>query len=68
MLLNATYWHQPITEKPIINTTEIWNLVNLTDDVHPIHLHLVRFQVLDRRLDSSLSSINELANCTTLDP
>jgi spore coat protein A, manganese oxidase len=49
MLLNATYWHQPITEKPIINTTEIWNLVNLTDDVHPIHLHLVRFQVLDRR-------------------
>lgn len=49
VLLNATYWHQPITEKPIINTTEIWNLVNLTDDVHPIHLHLVRFQVLDRR-------------------
>ena len=49
MLLNATYWHQPITEKPVINTTEIWNLVNLTDDVHPIHLHLVRFQVLDRR-------------------
>jgi spore coat protein A, manganese oxidase len=28
---------------------EVWNLVNLTDDVHPIHLHLVRFQVLDRR-------------------
>jgi spore coat protein A, manganese oxidase len=49
MLLNKTYWHQPITEKPVINTTEIWNLINLTDDVHPIHLHLVRFQVLDRR-------------------
>jgi spore coat protein A, manganese oxidase len=50
MLLNGTYWHQPITEKPRINSTEIWNLVNLTDDVHPIHLHLVRFQVLDRRV------------------
>jgi len=24
-------------------------LVNLTDDSHPIHLHLVRFQILDRR-------------------
>ncbi len=32
-----------------LGTTEIWNLVNLTDDSHPIHLHLVRFQVLDRR-------------------
>jgi spore coat protein A len=49
MLLNGTYWHQPITEKPVLNTTEIWTLVNPTDDAHPIHLHLVRFQLLDRR-------------------
>ena len=49
MLLNGTYWHQPITEKPVLNTTEIWTLVNPTDDAHPIHLHLVRFQILDRR-------------------
>jgi len=49
MLLNATYWHQPITENPVLGTTEIWNLINLTDDAHPIHLHLVRFQILDRR-------------------
>jgi len=50
MLLNETYWHQPVTEKPQLDSTEIWNLVNLTDEVHPIHLHLVRFQVLDRRV------------------
>jgi spore coat protein A len=49
MLLNATYWHQPITEKPVLGSTEIWEFVNLTDDTHPIHLHLVRFQVLNRQ-------------------
>jgi spore coat protein A, manganese oxidase len=49
MLLNKTPWHMPITENPVLNTSEIWELVNLTDDVHPIHLHMVRFQILDRR-------------------
>jgi spore coat protein A len=49
MLLNKTPWHMPVTEKPVLGTTEIWEIVNLTDDTHPIHLHLVRFQVLDRR-------------------
>jgi spore coat protein A len=49
MLLNRTYWHMPVTENPTINSTEIWSFVNSTDDSHPIHLHLVRFQILDRR-------------------
>jgi spore coat protein A, manganese oxidase len=49
MLLNKTPWHMPITEKPVLNTTEIWEFLNLTDDVHPIHLHMVHFQILDRR-------------------
>lgn len=49
MLLNNTPWNMPVTEKPVIDTTEIWELLNLTKDSHPIHLHLVRFQILDRR-------------------
>jgi spore coat protein A len=49
MLLNKTPWHMPITERPMLGTTEIWELANLTDDVHPIHLHMVKFQILDRR-------------------
>ncbi|MDR3388951.1 MAG: multicopper oxidase [Rudaea sp.] len=49
MMLNGTHWCMPITENPVLDTVEIWNLINLTDDAHPIHLHLVRFQILDRR-------------------
>lgn len=49
MLLNGAHWAMPVTEKPVLNSTEIWSFINLTDDSHPIHLHLVRFQVLDRR-------------------
>ena len=49
MVLNRKRWMEPVTEKPKLNSTEIWEFVNLTEDTHPIHLHLVRFQVLDRR-------------------
>jgi len=49
MLLGRKFWHDPVTETPRLGTTEIWNLINLTEDSHPIHLHLVRFQILDRR-------------------
>jgi spore coat protein A len=49
MLLNGAHYSMPVTERPILNSVEIWTLVNLTDDTHPIHLHLVRFQILDRR-------------------
>jgi spore coat protein A, manganese oxidase len=49
MLLNDAYWRYPVTEKPVLDTVEIWELVNFTEDTHPIHLHLVRFQLLDRQ-------------------
>lgn len=48
-LLNGMMWDDPITEKPLLGTTEIWRIINLTEDVHPIHLHLVQFQILDRQ-------------------
>ncbi|UPG86702.1 multicopper oxidase domain-containing protein [Luteibacter aegosomatis] len=49
MLLNGKRWHDPVTETVKLGSTETWSLVNLTEDTHPIHLHLVRFQILDRR-------------------
>ena len=49
MLLNGTRFAEPVTEKPALDSVEIWSLINLTEDTHPIHLHLVRFQTLDRQ-------------------
>ena len=48
-LLDGKRWHEPVSERPVLGTTEIWEFLNLTDDSHPIHLHLVRFRILDRR-------------------
>jgi spore coat protein A len=49
MLLDGKRWSDPVTEKPRQSTVETWSFVNLTGDAHPIHLHLVRFQIIDRR-------------------
>jgi spore coat protein A len=37
-----------ITENPMVGDTEIWNMINLTADSHPIHPHLIAFQVISR--------------------
>jgi hypothetical protein len=37
-----------VTENPTLGDTEEWEIYNFTADAHPIHLHLVRFQVLGR--------------------
>jgi spore coat protein A, manganese oxidase len=48
MLLDGAEWTDPTTELPVLGTTEIWEITNSTVDSHPIHMHLVLFQVLDR--------------------
>jgi len=42
-------WADGITENPELGATERWEIFNFTADAHPIHLHLVRFRVLERQ-------------------
>ena len=42
-------WHEPTTENPKLDATEIWELWNMSADAHPIHIHLVFFEVLGRK-------------------
>jgi spore coat protein A len=48
-LLGQKHWDDPITEDPKAGSTEIWSFANTTGDVHPMHIHLVQFQVLNRQ-------------------
>lgn len=45
----ALDWDDEITENPNLHDTEVWEIHNTTVDAHPIHLHEVAFQVLDRQ-------------------
>ena len=47
-LINAP-WSDPVTETPQAGSVEIWRIINTTGDAHPIHIHLVQFQILDRQ-------------------
>lgn len=51
-------WHNVITENPCNRDVEIWEIYNPTGDSHPIHLHLVNFEVLGRH-DISWHDPNE---------
>jgi FtsP/CotA-like multicopper oxidase with cupredoxin domain len=42
-------WDDPITENPALNSIEIWEMYNFTEDAHPIHIHEVQFQLVDRQ-------------------
>lgn len=41
-------WDEPISEFPMLGDIETWQIINLTGDAHPIHLHLVHFEVIER--------------------
>jgi FtsP/CotA-like multicopper oxidase with cupredoxin domain len=47
-------WENPITENPAPGASETWELYNFTADAHPIHIHEVFFEVVNRqRLDKA---------------
>jgi FtsP/CotA-like multicopper oxidase with cupredoxin domain len=45
----ASHFEDSATFFPMLGQYEVWQLINLTDDTHPIHLHLDPFQILSRR-------------------
>ena len=49
LFLNGQMWDGMVSETPKNGSTEDWYFVNLTGDAHPMHLHLVQFNIMSRQ-------------------
>lgn len=55
IFLNGQTYMAPISEMPVVGSTEEWEIVNLTGDAHPIHIHLIQFLIKNRQfIDADL--------------
>jgi spore coat protein A len=48
VLINGKGYDEPVTEVVKLGSLEKWRFINATEDAHPMHLHLVQFQILER--------------------
>jgi spore coat protein A len=53
-------WEDTITENPALNDSELWEVFNVTEDAHPIHLHLVAFRIVNRQVLDDEEGDNEV--------
>ncbi|XP_030529208.1 multicopper oxidase LPR1 [Rhodamnia argentea] len=60
LYLNGKPFDDPATETPREGSTEVWNVINLTDDNHPLHIHLGLFKVVDQ---TELVDLEEFKGC-----
>lgn len=60
LYLNAKSFTDPVTEKPVEGTDEIWEVINLTDDNHPLHVHLAVVSLLEAR---QLADVDDFKEC-----
>ncbi|KAL2609728.1 hypothetical protein R1flu_028301 [Riccia fluitans] len=67
-LLDNRRWEDPVTEKPKLGSVEVWDIINLTPDAHPIHLHLIQFLLLQQQEFNQtlyeLEDVNGGAGCS----
>lgn len=60
LYLNNKSYEEPATETPKVGTSEVWYIINLTDDNHPLHVHLGLFRVLEQ---TKIENLLEFKNC-----
>jgi spore coat protein A len=61
----ALNWDDPVTENPAVGATEVWEYYNTTADAHPMHIHEIHFQVVNRQaiiIDEATGTVQVDAN------
>ena len=41
-------WMDAVTENPAVGATEVWEMYNTTADAHPMHIHEIVFELVNR--------------------
>jgi spore coat protein A, manganese oxidase len=67
-LLNNRTWDTEDIEEPTVDTVEQWNLINLTEDSHPIHIHLVQFLLQNRQPIDAAGYLEDVHSTEMLTP
>jgi FtsP/CotA-like multicopper oxidase with cupredoxin domain len=52
---NPLHWMHEVTENPAVDSVEIWEIHNLTEDAHPLHIHHVQFEIVERVDENGVS-------------
>jgi spore coat protein A len=47
--INGRYFFDPVDDFIRDGSTEVWEYINTTEDAHPMHVHLVQFQIHNRQ-------------------
>ncbi len=59
-------WMDEVTENPTVGVTEVWEIYNTTADAHPMHIHEIAFQVVNRQ-GLALDNEGEVVQAIQLD-
>jgi FtsP/CotA-like multicopper oxidase with cupredoxin domain len=58
-------WMDPVTENPEVGAIEVWEIYNTTADAHPMHIHEITFEVVNR--EGLVLDCEEVVQPITLD-
>ncbi len=64
-------WMDPVTENPAVGATEVWELYNATADAHPMHIHEIVFEVVNRQdilVDEESGTVQVAPGSTPVSP